>query len=445
MKYVYYIHNDPLLFEPARFEILIKGLDMKKKRLQDILRVCLEFSKANSEIYFNLLANKRFEGYYSRYIEFEPMATYTSEYLDPPNDKVFNDFSNHKIGNYCNHIYSYLLYEVYDGFYKEANLNSTRNKQSENKKTIIPIVRSQLDIYKPFEYKQVVENLLNFIMFRFKSQVSIIQDHKDRENCNTEIRIIENQYLIDIHPDMLEFNYFKQRFSEMYASIEYKKEALQNLFNNTYQQARNIYQYYRENIHNVHFDKKETICLRYDQFEGTITFDVQSPSSILYTNNCLATFCQNIYTTIHAALYNNENELFKVNHYDISTNNKQQIIDIESFLKTTLEPLTKQEYQKGKDKKLVFCIDNSFKNHLIGCFLALNKKEDLPICTSKYDIKTNIPFYDAIITIQDKLNIQTKDLITIITESLYKDNDDLKRGFPRTVRNELSNARRRIK
>jgi len=42
-----------------------------------------------------------------------------------------------------------------------------------------------------------------------------------------------------------------------------------------------------------------------------------------------------------------------------------------------------------------------------------------------------------------KLDIKTKDVIYIITDSLSKDNDNLSRGASRTVRNELSKARTR--
>lgn len=114
------------------------------------------------------------------------------------------------------------------------------------------------------------------------------------------------------------------------------------------------------------------------------------------------------------------------------------------FISDILEPLTKENFTVGKNKKLVYCIDSSFKTHLTSCFLALIKDTERPKYHPQFKIRSqNAPFYDAIILIKEKFQFKTMDVIIIIADSFNKDFDDLSKGAPNTIRNEISYAKTR--
>ena len=291
-EYVYQIHNDPLLLDPTRFKVVIKGLDLKRKRLQDILRTCFKFSKANSDVYFKHLETKRFEGYHTRYIEFNLMAGITTEYLDPPNDKVFNKFSNFQIGNFSHHIYLYLLHEVYYNTHDTPAVSSGPSLKSKKNEIQLPVINSFLDNYKHFEYIQVIENLMAFIKDKLEFQMAMLSaaDFSD----SNDFKKVEYIYELEIDPEMLQSNYFKRRCKEIYSSIDFNREASGEILKSTYLLAKSIFTFYHKHISPLEFDVKEKISLRYDQINGTITDVLHGSEFKIYTPRELAMFCNNV-------------------------------------------------------------------------------------------------------------------------------------------------------
>ncbi len=117
----------------------------------------------------------------------------------------------------------------------------------------------------------------------------------------------------------------------------------------------------------------------------------------------------------------------------------------EQFIFDTLDPLTIAKYPSGKHKKIVYCIDHSFRDYLKACFLALLNSSEIPGNTVMFQINLNEPFYDAILSIMEKFKFRTKLVIEIILVSQNLNCDNLKIGPPRNVRNQITCARNRSK
>jgi hypothetical protein len=271
-----------------------------------------------------------------------------------------------------------------------------------------------------------------------------------------------------IHPSTNLFNltYFKINFGYLLLPKKKEDEGLQMLLNETFNLCKEIMSLYVDRLGSL--QQVNTVRIFFEDINGEINYyrsetDPTDGYEIL-GNYELYNYSLKIYEymlskgfTPLATTISSEktNPLIEDGHSVPKQAETEEVItlsdesetnnDPKQFISDCLDPLTKENYLKGKNKKAVFCINSSFKNHLIGCFLALHLKNDLPKFSTKYDINLNIPFYDAILLIMEKFDIKTKHVIYIITESLFRDNDDLRKGAPRTVRNELTNARKRKK
>jgi hypothetical protein len=270
-----------------------------------------------------------------------------------------------------------------------------------------------------------------------------------------------------IHPstNLLDFTYFKDNFGFLLLQKKKEDEGLQMLLSETFNLCINIMSQYEDRL--GYLKQVNTVRIFFQDVNGEISYyrDETDPAEgyeILgsyevyhYSLKIYEYMLSKGFTPLATTISSEKtNPLIEDVHSVPKQTETEEIINIsdesetnvdpEQFISDILEPLTKENFTVGKNKKLVYCIDSSFKTHLTSCFLALIEDTERPKYHPQFKIRSkNAPFYDAIILIMEQFQFKPKDVIIIIADAFNKDFDDLSKGAPDSIRTEISYARTR--
>ncbi len=402
MEFRYLLHIDSDLLNFTYFKTLIRSLlvdsNTKFEGLKVVLKNCFEISKLNSNLYSKYLEIKSIEDYDAIYIEFGSTSGDIMFDCEPQQNKHYDTYYNFDFGALSKRIYTYLEMEVFydvlepnhsSGLKSDSNLSnfdqSTIFTSSHPSSVINP---SLLDQYKPFEYIQVIENLLIFIKQKFEYQDKILW--LSEQGTNPDSKREEFEYELEINSDLIDSLYFKRRCKEIYASNEFNREALKDVLNSTYFLAKTTFIFYNEKLLDKKFDCKNTISLRYDQINGVITNVLMSSDVTLHTNHSLSMFCNNIVANIQNIFYQGETVPLK----GMLSGNESEVKDIPPILNDlSSKPISDKITMKPK-KETLFNIWEMSKEHYDEIIRKLATNVHLPLDIPFVTCKDNLHYWN---------------------------------------------------
>ena len=318
----------------------------------------------------------------------------------------------------------------------------------------------EISVSKAKLYLIKIEAFLESVKYAFELQLNPDMDYILAERLG--IYAFRNtcfEFIFSPLANFLDFEIFKKHFAiyiNDFESLEVPKAFLKQIFRTTSE----IDILYSNRIENTTWDK--TVTLYVKNIKESISMEPGTPfypeDFICYSNREIAVNALKMHKYLKSKLFPVEskdinlpentpslsespptssllNVEFNQNTSE-QTNSKKEIDDI-------LNPLTIEQFTIGKNKKIIYCIDNSFKNYLKDCFLALLEESEIPVNKNEFKIQSNVPFYNAILSLINKFNFKTESVIRIILNSRNIDCDNLKFAPARSVRNEITAARKR--